>query len=85
MNLQKLANIEARQRGKGSATSIRFSPELLSPVIKHISFGYRKYTTGQYVPNSYRSHFGWKNTYYQNAETEISYPLWVGWLYAEDL
>ena len=36
--------------------------------------GYRKYSDGQYVPNKYRSHFGWKNTYYQRAECVVSIP-----------
>jgi hypothetical protein len=39
---------------------------------KLVSYGYRKYSTGQYVPKKYLSHFGWKNTYYQKAITEIS-------------
>ena len=85
MNIQKLANIEARNRNYGSATSIKFSPDLLTPHIKHIAFGYRKYTTGQYVPHAYLAKFGWKNTYYQHAETTITFPLWVGWLAGEDL
>ena len=36
--------------------------------------GYRKYTTGEYVPKKYLSHFGWKNTYYQKAECTVSIP-----------
>lgn len=36
--------------------------------VKVMRFGYRKYTTGEYVSNKYRAHFGWKNTYYQPAE-----------------
>ena len=35
-------------------------------------YGYRKLTTGEYVPNAYRDHFGWKNTYYQPAMLEIT-------------
>jgi hypothetical protein len=57
MNLQKEANRIARQAGYG--------------VAEHIAYGYRKYTTGEYVSNAYRSSFGWKNTYYQNASTTI--------------
>lgn len=38
---------------------------------EHTASGYRKYTTGEYVPNSYRDKFGWKNTYYQSASLVI--------------
>lgn len=40
-------------------------------VADHIRYGYRKYTTGEYVPLAYRSKFGWKNTYYQPACTTV--------------
>lgn len=36
--------------------------------------GYRKNTTGEYVPNSYLNNFGWKNTYYQHASLYITIP-----------
>lgn len=36
-------------------------------------YGYRKFSDHSYVSNSYRSHFGWKNTYYQNAITKITF------------
>ena len=36
--------------------------------------GFRKNTTGEYVPNAYRNNFGWKNTYYQHAELRIFVP-----------
>jgi|WetSurMetagenome_2_1015567.scaffolds.fasta_scaffold526152_1 hypothetical protein len=36
-------------------------------------FGYRKCTTGEYVSNAYRQNFGWKNTYYQNAQLAITF------------
>lgn len=35
--------------------------------VNYTRCGYRKYTTDEYVPSSYRSNFGWKNTYYQRA------------------
>ncbi len=85
MDIQKIANTIARGNGKGRATSIRFNPAITAPKIKHTSYGYRKYTTGEYVPNAYLKNFGWKNTYYQQAETEVSFPLWMGWLAGEDL
>ena len=69
MTEQKLANIIARKAGYGTATEIVHGTE--NKVVSHIDFGYRKYTTGEYVCNSYRSHFGWKNTYYQRAETVV--------------
>ena len=66
---QKRANIIARRAGYGSATSIIYGNE--DKVVSHTSYGYRKRTTGEYVPNSYRNNFGWKNTYYQRAETVV--------------
>lgn len=62
---QKKANIIARKNGFNRATEIVKGDE--NKVVKYVQFGYRKYTTGEYVPNSYRSNFGWKNTYYQPA------------------
>lgn len=67
--IQKKANSIARKAGYGSATEIVFGEE--DKVISHTSFGYRKYTTGEYVSNKYRSNFGWKNTYYQPAKTVV--------------
>lgn len=66
---QRRANAIARKAGYAKATSIVFGDE--EKVIEHTRYGYRKYTTGEYVPNSYRRNFGWKNTYYQNAETVV--------------
>ena len=66
---QKRANIIARRAGFGSATSIIYGDE--DKVVSHTSYGYRKRTTGEYVSNSYRNKFGWKNTYYQRAETVV--------------
>ncbi len=65
----RTANQIARQNHCGRATSIVVGDE--SKVLSTTSFGYRKYTTGEYVPSSYRSHFGWKNTYYQHAECKV--------------
>lgn len=69
MHLQKEANRIARQAGHGIADHIMIGDT--TGVTKHIAYGYRKYTTGEYVSNAYRSSFGWKNTYYQNASTTI--------------
>ena len=68
--IQRLANKIARAHGYGRATHIVVGTE--NTVLSHIRYGYRKYTTGQYVSNSYRNNFGWKNTYYQCAITEVS-------------
>ena len=65
----KRANAIARQAGHGAATRIVLGPE--DAVIDHTSYGYRKFTTGEYVSNAYRAKFGWKNTYYQCAETTV--------------
>ncbi|MHB8387502.1 MAG: hypothetical protein ACYDAO_09315 [Thermoplasmataceae archaeon] len=40
-------------------------------VLRTQRFGYRKNTTGEYVPKKYLSNFGWKNTYYQPAECVV--------------
>jgi len=69
MHLQKEANRIARQAGYGVADHIVIGDMI--GVKEHIAYGYRKYTTGEYVSNAYRSSFGWKNTYYQNASTTV--------------
>ncbi len=66
---QKRANTIARRYGHGTATEVRLGTE--DRVVDHTRYGYRKYTTGQYVPNAYLNNFGWKNTYYQAAETVV--------------
>jgi hypothetical protein len=67
--LVRKANSIARKNGFGKATAVEFGLE--NKVVSHTCYGYRKYTTGEYVPNKYRANFGWKNTYYQCAETVI--------------
>lgn len=74
MNFQKIANTVARKCGYGRATEIVFE-DVPSPYVKgHTSYGWRKYTTGEYVPMAYLINFGWKNTYYQHAETVVVLP-----------
>lgn len=68
-DMQKKANIIARKNGYGTATTIILGAE--NKVVSHTCYGYRKYTTGEYVSNKYRANFGWKNTYYQAAETTV--------------
>lgn len=66
---KKQANRIARHYGYGRATDVVFG--VCDGFVKHVKYGYRKYSTGEYVSNSYRYHFGWKNTYYQNAVTIV--------------
>lgn len=66
---QKKANAIARKAGYGQATKIVLGDE--DKIVKRIQPGYRKNTTGEYVPNNYRNRFGWKNSYYQAAETVV--------------
>lgn len=66
---QRSANRIARLAGHHSATKIVRGDE--NKVISHTACGYRKITTGEYVSNAYRNKFGWKNTYYQHAETVV--------------
>lgn len=68
-NIQILANRIARAAGHGKATKIIIGDA--NKVLSHTAYGYRKITTGQYVFNAYRNKFGWKNTYYQKAETTV--------------
>ena len=63
------ANSIARKSGYGRTTEIILGDE--DKVVSHTRYGYRKYTTGEYVCNKYRSNFGWKNTFYQHAETVV--------------
>ena len=72
--LQLVANKIARKYGTNAATQIiinrSFKPGN-GRVKEYTRFGWRKYTTGEYVPNTYRAKFGWKNTYYQHAECVV--------------
>lgn len=73
--IQKLANSFARKHGWGRATEVIIDSEITVPEIREtLSYGYRKYTTGEYVPKKYLSNFGWKNTYYQHAVCVIAMP-----------
>ena len=67
--IKKSANIIAREEGFGKASFIVSGDK--NEVVEHIRYGYRKNTTDEYVPNAYRSNFGWKNTYYQAALTTV--------------
>ena len=69
--LQLAANRIARKYGTNAATQIIINRSFKSgngKVREYTRYGWRKYTTGEYVPNAYRNKFGWKNTYYQCAE-----------------
>lgn len=71
----RTANVAARKAGYGRATEIKINPDIPEPrVVHHTRFGFRKFTTGEYVSNAYRAKFGWKNTFYQNAETVVEIP-----------
>jgi len=74
-DIQTFANAAARHFGCGRADHIIVcemeNPKSRSKLVNHVSYGYRKYTTGEYVPNKYLANFGWKNTYYQCAVTTI--------------
>lgn len=66
---QHRANQISRAAGYGPATLILFG--VSEVFISHTRYGYRKITTGEYVPTAYRANFGWKNTYYQEAENVV--------------
>jgi hypothetical protein len=69
-DVRQFANAIARSYGYGKANGIVIGEE--NKVDSHVSYGHRKYSDNQYVPNAYLSKFGWKNTYYQYAETTVS-------------
>lgn len=59
----------ARRAGYNRATEVVVGRQ--NRVIRVQPFGYRKFSDGSYVSNAYRNKFGWKNTYYQNAEVVV--------------
>ena len=72
--LQLIANRIARKGGANAATEIRINKSFKSGngrVKEYLRYGWRKFTTGEYVPISIRNNFGWKNTYYQHAECVV--------------
>lgn len=71
--LQRVANRIARAAGHSVATEIVLGER--NEVLRHVRYGYRKITTGEYVPGAYRSNFGWKNTFYQHASTRVSVAI----------
>lgn len=70
LQIAQRANAIARKYGYGRATEIVISDK--NDIIDAIAPGWRKKTTGEYVPNSYLRKFGWKNTFYQHMECWIS-------------
>lgn len=71
---QRVANAYARKVGYHSATRVEFTDYW--SIQCHTRYGYRKYTTGEYVPNAYRTK-GWTNTYYQPAITVVTVPKYT--------
>jgi len=69
---QRAANSFARKNGYGVATTVIVGAEF--KILDRVKYGYRKITTGEYVPTAYRNKFGWKNTYYQEAQTVVEIP-----------
>jgi hypothetical protein len=65
----KRGNQVARKYGYGKATDIVFGEE--EKLVSSVSYGYRKYSTGEYVSKAYLRNFGWKNTYYQEAKCVV--------------
>ena len=65
----KTANQIARAHRCGVATEIVVGDD--SQYLSSTAFGYRKNTTGEYVPKKYLANFGWKNTYYQHAKCKV--------------
>jgi len=74
---QRRANAFARQHGHGRATTVIIGET--NRIVSLVAYGYRKKTTDQYVPNAYMNNFGWKNCYYQAAETVVEITPAAGW------
>lgn len=72
-SLQNYANAVARNEGYGKATKI-ICEGTETTIKEHTDCGYRKNTTDEYVPNAYMNNFGWKNCYYQAAQTTVAVP-----------
>ena len=72
-----MANAFARDNSWNTATTLTVSEYGNFQLGETKNFGHRKKSNGQYVPNSYLSNFGWKNTYYQHAVCEVKIPISV--------
>ncbi len=71
---QQYANAFARSEGYGKATGIKAIPGKGPVIVEAKQPGYVKNTTGEYVPNAYRTNFGWKNTHYQPLVCIVGIP-----------
>jgi len=73
--LRKARSFAMRHGFGAQSVRVEIRPELTEPkILSRTDPGYRKKTTGQYVPNKYLQNFGWKNTYYQCADTLVGMP-----------
>ena len=72
-SLKQFANAYARHIGYGKADLICVEdiPIKGARIAGRINYGWRKFTTGEYVCNAYRAK-GWHNTYYQRAHTAVA-------------
>ena len=82
--VKQYANAWIRSENKGSiATDLKVGSSETPILGKDLDCGFRKKTTGEYVPNAYMNNFGWKNCYYQPSVREVFIPievyLWFGW------
>jgi hypothetical protein len=81
--LQQFANAFARSEGMGKATEVVPAVGDKTEIIRTVECGYRKITTGEYVPNAYRNNFGWKNTYYQSLVCVVAVPEHIMQFFSE--
>lgn len=66
---QTIANAYARKFGHGKATEIMLGER--TEIIESIRTGYRKRTTGAYVPQAYVRK-AWKSCYYQHLVCKVA-------------
>lgn len=81
--VQNIANAISRAAGFGVCTELQFT-HCENPKIYHTKYGYRKYSSGEYVPMAHLRNFGWKNTYYQSAEVTVFVPLYIVEIWASE-
>ena len=67
-------NAFARKQGCGRCTGLETTQygEVGMVIIEENHPCFRKITTNQKVPHSYRNNFGWKNTYYDRASCTLA-------------
>jgi hypothetical protein len=71
----KIVEKEIKDHGTNwNAVRVSIDSTRETPKVVFIPSGYRDKDTGEYVPKDYLESCGYKNTYYEKARLEISFP-----------